>query len=85
MVCTWIGDKAQCLQRSRPAQKIVGSGAWSSGSQPVGWVTKQIDAVIITHKFVSKLLSNSPIISNNHELRNIVVNKGRIHREIREF
>ena len=37
------------------------------------------------HQFVSKLIPNSPILSNYHELRSIVVNKGQIHREIGNF
>ena len=35
---------------------------------------------LITYQFVSKLIPNSPILSNDHELRSIVVNKGRFHR-----
>ena len=38
-----------------------------------------------THQFVSKLIPNSKILRLNHELNNIVVNKGRIYGEIREF
>ena len=41
---------------------------------------ERIGAVVDTHQFVSKLMSNSPILSNNHELRSIVVKKGRIQR-----
>ena len=35
------------------------------------------------HSQKSKQLQNSPILLNNHELRGIVVNKGRIYREFR--
>ena len=37
------------------------------------------------HKLVSKKLRNQPIYLYNHELKSIVVNKGQIHGEIREF
>ena len=36
-------------------------------------------------KLMSKQLPNSPIFRNNYELDSIMVNKGRIHGEIREF
>ena len=35
-----------------------------------------------THGQESTQLPNSSILSNNHELRGIVVNKGQIHREL---
>ena len=38
---------------------------------------------LITHQFVSKLIPNSPILSNNDELKSIAVNKGRFHEELR--
>ena len=33
----------------------------------------------------SKQVPNSPILRINHELKSIVVNKGRIHKELRHF
>ena len=38
-----------------------------------------------THGYVSKTISNSPILRNNHELNSIVVNKGQMHGELRYF
>ena len=40
---------------------------------------------LIPHKIMSKLMPNSPILRLNHELNSIMVNKGQIHGEIREF
>ena len=34
---------------------------------------------------VSKQVQNSPMLRNNHELDSLVVNKGRIHGELRHF
>ena len=33
----------------------------------------------------SKIILNIPILRNNYELKSIVVNKGRIHGEVRYF
>ena len=38
-----------------------------------------------TRKDVSKKFPKLPILINNHELNSIVVNKGRIHGELRYF
>ena len=38
-----------------------------------------------THGDVSKQVPNSPILRNNHEIDSIVVNKGRIHGELRYY
>ena len=39
----------------------------------------------ISHGLVSKIKPNLPIWGINHELKGIMVNKGRIHRELRYF
>ena len=39
----------------------------------------------LIHKLVSKKLPNSPILIENYELDSIMVNKGRIHKKLREF
>ena len=38
-----------------------------------------------THRDVSKIIPNSPILRNNHELDSIMVNKGQIHGKLRYF
>ena len=38
-----------------------------------------------THEHVSKQLPNSPILRNNHELDNIMVNKGQVHKDLKEY
>ena len=38
-----------------------------------------------TRELVLKQLPNSPILRSNYELDRIMVNKGQIRREIREF
>ena len=48
-------------------------------------MTNRDHEVIETTRSRVKLIPNSPILGNKHELRGIVVNKGRIHREIGEF
>ena len=39
----------------------------------------------ISHGLVSKIKPNLPILGINHELSGIMVNKGRIHMELRYF
>ena len=39
----------------------------------------------ISHGLVSKIIPNLPILGNSLELRGIMVNMGRIHRELRYF
>ena len=39
----------------------------------------------ISHGLVSKIKPNLPILGINHELSGIMVNKGRIHKELRYF
>ena len=39
----------------------------------------------ISHGLVSKIKPNLPILGIYHELKGIMVNKGRIHRELRYF
>ena len=39
----------------------------------------------ISRDIVSKIKPNLPILGINHELKGIMVNKGRIHRELRYF
>ena len=38
-----------------------------------------------THEFVSKQLPYSAILRNNYKLDSIIVNKGQIHEELRNF
>ena len=40
---------------------------------------------LISHGLVSKIIPNLPILGNKLELSGIMVNKGRIHREIGKF
>ena len=40
---------------------------------------------LISHGLVSKIKPNLQILGINHELNVIMVNKGRIHRELRYF
>ena len=39
----------------------------------------------ISSGIASKIIPNLPILGINHELKGIMVNKGRIHRELRYF
>ena len=50
-------------------------------------ISRRNDSVwsLNSHEIMSKLIPNSPILSNNHELRSIVVNKGRIHGQLRKI
>ena len=48
-------------------------------------LTEQIREVVENTQISIKTILNSPILRNNHELDNIVVNKSKIHREIRYF
>ena len=49
----------------------------------VARLTNQDREVVETRSQESKQLPISPILSNNYQLRSIVVNKDRIHRELR--
>ena len=55
-------------------QKVITSFWWD-----------EITRSLISHGLVSKIIPNLPIWLFNNDLRGIIVNKGRIHREIRKF
>ena len=57
---------------------------WHHSCMPHRW-QNELARLLNTHQFMPKLIPNSPILWNNHELRSIVVNKGRIHGEIRKL
>ena len=44
---------------------------------------KRINAIVENTRSRVKILLNSLILLNNHELNSIVVNKGKIHGELR--
>ena len=65
----------------------LGEQRFSRRMQPMsvqlGKVTNRDCEVVENTRSSVKKLPNSLIISNNHELNSIVVNKGRIHKELR--
>ena len=71
-------------QRHSKATNMLTREACVVRDVPIGpWRGRQNELMrsLITHQFVSKLMPNSPILSNNYELRSIVVNKGRFQEE----
>ena len=49
------------------------------------WVTRRNREVVDFKRIASKIIPNLPILGNSLELRGIMVNMGRIHRELRNF
>ena len=57
---------------------------WQKIKNQTYWValTEWIDAIIYYTPIRVQLIPNLPILSNKHELRSIVVNKGQFRREL---